>query len=82
MTDEAESLMVSILRDVQGRLARLDRKVDDVREQLTNANADHIAIKKDGIRQDETLAHLHQRQDRLEDAVARIVEAIRTRTQV
>jgi hypothetical protein len=72
MTEETETLVVSILRDVQGRVARLDRKLDDVREQLVNLNADHIAIKKDGIRQDEALAHLHLRQDRLEDAVARL----------
>ena len=72
MTDETESLILTILKDVQRRVARLDTKVDDLREQLHNISTDHIAIKKDGVRQDETIAHLHVRQDRMESALARI----------
>lgn len=72
MNEETETLMVSILRDVQGRLARLDRKVDDVLLRLDNVTADHIAVKKDGVRQDEAIAHIQVRQDRLEAQIARI----------
>ncbi|WBO23542.1 hypothetical protein [Sphingomonas abietis] len=72
MTDETESLILSILKDIQFRLATVDRKVDDVRERLDNLTTDHIAIKKDGIRQDEAIAHMHIRQDRMEAAIARI----------
>ncbi len=52
MTDEVENLILSVLKDVQGRVARHDVKVDDLREQFHGLSIDHIAVKKDGIRQD------------------------------
>jgi hypothetical protein len=72
MTDEVENLILSILKDVQGRLGRLDTKVDDLREQMHNSTTDQIAIKRDGVRQDEAIAHMNVRQDRMEAALARI----------
>jgi tetrahydromethanopterin S-methyltransferase subunit B len=72
MTDEVENLILSILKDVQGRLGRLDTKVDDLREQMHNSTTDRIAIKRDGVRQDEAIAHMNVRQDRMEAALARI----------
>ncbi len=72
MTDETENLILSILKDIQFRLATVDRKVNDIRERLDNLTSDHIAIKKDGVRQDEAIVHMHVRQDRMEAAPARI----------
>ena len=41
MTDETESLILSILKDIQFRLATVDLKVDDVCERLDNLTSEN-----------------------------------------
>jgi hypothetical protein len=69
---EVTDLVLPILRDLQSRLTRIEHKVDDAVERVTQASNGIIATKKDNIFQDESIAHIQLRQDRLEAAVDRI----------
>ena len=72
MSEDRDSPMLAILKDLPGKVARIDRNAEDLRLQFGNMSAGLSAVKRDGLRQDEAIAHPHIRQDRMESAIARI----------
>ena len=72
MTDETESLMLAILRNIQGKIARIEEELQDIKLRVSNVETGQSLIRQELVLQSTQISQLSHRMDRFDERLARI----------
>ena len=66
MTEQTENLVLELLRAVRADIGNIKHDIRDIKGQLISLRHHQTAADTDLLRNDETIAHLQQRMERIE----------------